>query len=127
MSNTKDFDILVINRETNRQVALQVKTNRTKTKSWMLTKKCENLQGVNIYYVFVSLNDFDSPDYYVVESNIVAESMRIGYEKWISTTGKNNKKHKDTSMRKFSFDVDGVSNIFNLCSEDYKSKWDKLK
>lgn len=32
MSNTKDFDILAINRETNRQVALQVKTNRGKGK-----------------------------------------------------------------------------------------------
>lgn len=127
MSNTKDFDILAIHRETHRQVALQVKTNRSKSKSWILTKKCENLTGDNIYYIFISLNNLEEPKYYIVESKIVAESMQKGYEMWLSAPGQNNKKHKETTMRKFEFDTFGTSNIFNLHSEDYKSKWDKLK
>lgn len=127
MSNTKDFDVLAINTTTHRQVALQIKTNRTKSKSWMLTKKSENVTGENIYYIFVCLNDMDAPEYYIVESHIVAESLQKGYEAWLSSPGKNNKQHNETSMRKFEFDSLGVNNIFNLKSENYKSKWDKLK
>ena len=43
---------------------------------------------------------------------------------WLNEEGKN---HKDTSMRKFTFDVLGVDNVRGLKSEDFKSRWDKLK
>ena len=55
MSNVKDFDILAINRETYEQFAIQVKTTGYKQKKWTLSKKNENLEGDNIFYVFVSL------------------------------------------------------------------------
>ena len=50
MSNTKDFDILAINRETYKQYALQVKTTRYRQKRWTLGKKNEFLVGENIIY-----------------------------------------------------------------------------
>lgn len=124
MSNTKDFDILAINRETNRQVVLQVKTSRGKTKSWILGKKNETLEDDNIYYVLIALNELDTPDYYIIESKYIAESLSKGYQMWLNEEGKN---RKDTSMRKFTFDVQGVENISGLKAEDFKSKWDKLK
>ena len=124
MSNTKDFDILAINRETNRQVVLQVKTSRGKTKSWILGKKNETLEDDNIYYVLIALNELDAPDYYIIESKYIAESLSKGYQMWLNEEGKN---RKDTSMRKFTFDIQGVDNIRGLKSEDFKSKWDKLK
>ena len=124
MSNTKDFDILAINRETNRQVALQVKTSRGKTKSWILGKKNETLEDSNIYYVLIALNELDTPDYYIIESKYIAESLSKGYQMWLNEEGKN---HKDTSMRKSAFDVQGVDNIRGLKSKDFKSRWDKLK
>ena len=34
MSNTRDFDILAINRETKQQIAIQVKTTQYKHKKW---------------------------------------------------------------------------------------------
>ena len=48
MSNTASFDVLAINRSNNRQIALQVKTNHTKQKTWTLSQKNETLFGENI-------------------------------------------------------------------------------
>ena len=36
MSNVEDFDILAINRKTHKQIAVQIKTNKTEKKVWML-------------------------------------------------------------------------------------------
>lgn len=126
MSNTKDFDILAINRETQRQIAIQVKTNRGKSKQWILNKKCEELQGDNIYYVFLSLNGLEQPEYYIIESKLVAQSVKEGYDLWIHGEGKKGKR-KDTTMRKFTFENSKYDNILCLKSEEYKNKWDKLK
>ena len=126
MSNTKDFDILAINRETNRQVALQVKTNRGKGKYWLLNKKSEELKGDNIYYVLLCLNELEQPEYYIVESELIADNMQKGYQQWLQEEGKKEKRH-ETTMRKFAFDVLGVNNVLGLKSYDYKDKWEKLK
>lgn len=125
MSNTQDFDILAINKESFRQVALQVKTNR-KGKSWILNKKSEELSNDNIYYVFISLNELEQPDFYILESKLIAESMKKGYKAWI-LGDKTGKKRHETSMRKFSFKTSPTNNILNLKSEDFKDRWDKLK
>ena len=65
MSNVKDFDILAIHRETHEQFAIQVKTTGYKQKKWTLAKKNEELIGDNIFYVFVSLNELDTPEYQI--------------------------------------------------------------
>ena len=74
MSNVKDFDILAINRVSYKQFAIQVKTASYKTKKWVLGKKSEDLKGDNIFYIFVSLNELDMPNYHIVPSAIVAET-----------------------------------------------------
>ena len=126
MSNTKDFDILAINRETQRQIAIQVKTNRGKGKQWILNKKSEELQGDNIYYVLISLNELEYPEYYIVESKLVAKSVAEGYKLWIQNDGKNGKR-QETTMRKFTFNSSKYDNILCLKAEDFKVNWDKLK
>ena len=57
MSNVKDFDILAIQRETNKQFAIQVKTTSYKQRRWTLSRKNEELEEDNILYVFVALNE----------------------------------------------------------------------
>ena len=76
MSNVQDFDILAINRESNKQIAVQVKTTGRKQKIWTLSKKSEKLAGKNIIYIFVSLNDLATPEYHIVPSSIVAETIK---------------------------------------------------
>lgn len=112
MSNVKDFDILAIYRETHEQFAIQLKTTGYKQKKWTLSKKNEDLKGDNIFYIFVSLNELDTPEYHIVPSKIVADTIKESHKKWLETPGKNGHKHNDTNIRVF------------LDEEDiYEDKW----
>lgn len=125
MSNTKEFDILAVNKQNYKQVAIQVKTNHTKARTWTLSEKNEKIIGDNIYYVFVSLNELDAPDYYIVPSSIVARSISTTHRIFLETKKKDGTFKKDTSIRKFSFDYEKY-NPLNLDAETYKSTWNRL-
>ena len=116
MSGTKDFDILVINRTTNNQYAIQVKTTIYKHKEWTLGIKNENLIDDNIFYVFVSLNELDVPEYHIVPSNVVAQSIKESHQAWLNTPGRKGQQHNDNPVRKFSDKND-----------EYLNRWDLLK
>lgn len=116
MSNTKDFDILAINRNSNNQYAIQVKTTLSNKKEWILAKKNESLIGKNIIYVFVTLNGLDSPEYHIVPSKTVAKVIKEDHEKWLETLGNNGKEHNDNSIRKFK-DLD----------DKYLNNWNCMK
>lgn len=114
MSNTKDFDILAINRLSYQQYAIQVKTTSYKKKEWTLSKKNETLFGDNIVYIFVSLNELDVPEYHIVPSKIVAETITASHKKWLETPGKKGQKHNDNSMRKFNDNDDKYLNNWKI-------------
>lgn len=116
MSNTKDFDILAIDRETYKQFAIQVKTTGYKQKVWTLSAKNEDLVGDSIIYFFVSLNELDVPEYHIAPSSIVAKTVRESHQEWLNTPGKKGQKHNDNPMRKFS-DLDNK----------YLNNWECLK
>ena len=102
MSNVENFDILAINRKTYKQFAIQVKTTSSKNKRWVLSKKNENIIGDNIFYVFVSLNELETPSYHIVPSKVVAKSILESHKNWLNALGKNGKEHKDNNLRKFT-------------------------
>ena len=116
MSNVKDFDILAINRETHEQFAIQVKTTGYKQKKWVLSKKNKELKGNNIFYVFVSLNELETPEYHIVPSKVVADTIKADHQTWLNTPGKKGQQHKDTNIRAFT-DEDDI----------YLNKWELLK
>ena len=116
MSNVKDFDILAINRNTYKQYAIQVKTTSYKTKSWTLSVKNENIEGDNIIYFFVSLNELNVPEYHIVPSRIVAKDLREGHAKWLATPGRQGQKHNDNPIRKFSDTEDMYLNNWDCLS-----------
>ena len=115
MSNVKDFDLLAIDRETHKQVAIQVKTTGYKQKKWTLSKKNETLIGDNIFYVFVSLNELDTPEYHIVPSKTVAETIKEFHSNWLNTPGKKGQKRNDTNIRNF-FDIE----------DTYLDRWELL-
>lgn len=115
MSNVKDFDILAINRDNYEQFAIQVKTTGYKQKKWTLSKKNETLIGENIVYVFVSLNELDAPEYHIVPSKIVAETIAKEHKKWLETPGAKGQPRNDTNIRNF-FDKNDV----------YLDRWELL-
>ena len=116
MSNVKDFDILAIDRNSYKQFAIQVKTTGYKQKKWTLSKKNEDLQGDNIFYVFVSLNKMETPEYHIVPSKIVAETIKRSHQDWLNTPGKYGQAHNDNSIRNF-YDTDDL----------YLDRWDYLR
>lgn len=116
MSNVKDFDLLAIERDTHRQIAIQVKTTGYKQKKWTLSKKNETLLRDDIFYIFVSLNELESPEYHIVPSKIVADTIRKNHEKWLNTPGKKGQKHNNTNIREF-YDLE----------DTYLDQWELLK
>lgn len=82
----------------------------------MLNKKNENLSGDNIYYVFVSLNELDQPEYHIVPSKVVSKTIKDNHHDWLNSPGKKGQSHNDNSMREFK-DEDNK----------YLDKWDLLK
>lgn len=116
MSNTKDFDILAIDRSTYKQFAIQVKTTSSKNKEWTLSKKNEDISDKNVIYFFVTLNELDVPEYHIVPSEIVATTIKEGHQLWLNTPGKNGQQHNDNPIRKFEDKED-----------KYLNNWDCLK
>ncbi len=114
MSNVKDFDILAIDRKTHEQFAIQVKTTGYKQKKWTLSKKNEDLKGNNIFYIFVSLNELDTPEYHIVPSKVVANTIKTAHQNWLNTPRKNGQKHNDTNIRNFEDKEDTYNNRWNL-------------
>lgn len=114
MKNTKDFDILSINRETNKQYAIQVKT--TTKNGWILSEKNENIMEDNIFYVFVKIKDLEQPEYHIVPSEVVSKKLRESHQEWLSVLGRNGQPHNDNSIRTFE-DRDNI----------YLNQWDYLK
>jgi len=116
LRNTDGIDILASNSDGSRTVAIQVKTKSDHLKGWTLNAKAENLYNPKLFYIFVNLNnDQTPPDYHIVKSKVVANFVKKGHEKWLRTPGKQGQVHNDTNMRKFRD---------KECK--YKDKWSTL-
>lgn len=117
LRNTRGIDILCSNTDASKTIGIQVKTNRREERSWVLNKKGENYQAENLFYVFVNLNNNKRPpDFFIVPSTVVAKYIKEKHQDWLRTPGKNGRKHKDNTLRKF-FDP----------NENYLNKWELLK
>jgi hypothetical protein len=105
LRNTRGIDILASNLDATKSVGIQVKTNQSDGKEWMLNKKVEAEAedlAANLFYVFVRLNGLKSPEYYVVPRVDVAKFATNFHQEWLSTPGRNGRAHVDTPMRKFA-------------------------
>jgi predicted AAA+ superfamily ATPase len=49
LKNTKGIDVLVLNEHSKKLVGVQVKTNNSSRKAWLLTKKQKNYQKIILY------------------------------------------------------------------------------
>ncbi len=116
MKNTKGIDILVSNSEATKSAGIQVKTNQSTRKEWVLNEKGEKYYADNLYYIFVNLKNLGSfPDFYIVPSKTVARYLKSSHKKWLNTPGKKGQPHNDTTMRMFKDEKD-----------KYLGKWELL-
>jgi len=118
LSNTQDFDILAISRLTNKQYAIQVKTTAAGNLQWIMSLKSETIKGDNIFYIFVHLHELGTPDFYIIPSTILADSIREKYSKLLSNPRKDGKPRKDSGVRTFI-----ISSDFEI----YKNAWHILE
>ncbi|WP_156773624.1 hypothetical protein [Paraburkholderia tropica] len=116
MRNTRGTDIVVTNGLSGRHAAIQVKTTRKKEPSWLLSAKDETPLSDTHFYVFVNIVDEEPPVYRVVPGKTVAESLRQGFEQWVSTPGRNGHvRDRDNKVRRFN-DKEGL----------FVDRWDLL-
>ena len=107
LRNTGGIDILASNSEATRQVGIQVKSNQSEGRDWILSQKAEDYHADNLYYIFVNLKEpNERPDFFIVPSGIVARMVKEGHEIWLNTLGKHGQQHIDSTVRKFR-DPDG--------------------
>ena len=69
-------DLLVTDTECKRSYAVQVKTNATTFKFWLLSKKAQTFQSKTLIYALVNLRK-GATEYYLVPSSYVARHIRI--------------------------------------------------
>jgi hypothetical protein len=116
LRNNDSVDIHVSKLTDNRMYAIQVKTNQSGNREWILNKKAELHQKENLFYVFVSLKgNLERPEFFIVPSKDVADSVMSIHANWLATPGKKGQPHNDGTMRKF-FDLHGK----------YLEKWELL-
>ncbi len=115
LRNTRGVDILASNSELTRSVGIQVKTSQLPRPAWLLNQRAESLADEHYYYVFVRLNGFGQPKFYIVPSQVVAEYTRRTHQEWLRQPGRDGRPHKDNPNR--SFEDEG---------DQYLDRWDLL-
>ncbi|WP_290475005.1 MULTISPECIES: hypothetical protein [unclassified Leeuwenhoekiella] len=118
LRNSDGIDILVSDTNGEKSLSIQVKTTQNKRK-WILTKKVETGYSKNKYFVFVNIkSDLNClPEYYIVNSEILANNIYHGHRRWLEEPGKNGRKRNDSSVRQFEPKYFDPSEILN---------WDQL-
>jgi hypothetical protein len=117
LRNSRGVDIIANNPDGSKSVSIQVKTNSTGRKSWILNKKSEGFCSKNHYYVFVALGKINErPCFHIVPSKKVAEYISSTHTDWLKGKKRDGSQRKDTSMRKFK-DV----------QNKYKEAWNLIK
>jgi hypothetical protein len=117
LKNTKGIDILVTNESATKTIGIQVKTNQNGRRAWVLNRKAEEFYADDLFYVFVNLVGIGHlPEYYIVPSKAVADSVKMGHKAWLDTPGKQGQPHNDNPMR-----------MFGDNEQEYLDKWESLR
>jgi hypothetical protein len=116
LRNTRGLDILATNQNATRSVTIQVKTNQSAGKDWMLSERSEHFVSDSHFYAFVGLGNIQArPTFHIVPSRVVAERIYTSHRAWLKTLRRDGKKHADTAMRKLSDHQD-----------EFLERWDLL-
>jgi len=96
--NTKDYDLIVLDRNKNFNFPIQVKTS-CYNDGWILKEKHENIIN-NLFFCFVYLNlSKNDSEIFILDSKTVSKFIKTSHQIWLKLPGKNNRPHKDTPMR----------------------------
>lgn len=105
--NTKDYDLIIINKDGTNSAPIQVKTSSHNT-HWIMSEKHEIVIN-NLYFFFVYMGEeLKDTEIFIIDSKTVAHALSFSHKIWGKLPGINGKKHKDNSMRKLSRDFSHI-------------------
>jgi len=121
--NTKDYDLIVLNKNGTSSSPLQVKTTFKNT-HWLLQEKHEKLiKNLIFCFVHMSKNTHEN-EIFVLESEIVSYAISMSHKIWLKLPGLKGRKHHDNSMRAlhrdFSFLIKNNNHKKHLKKEEIK-------
>ena len=115
LRNSRGIDIIASNSNGSKSVSIQVKTNSSGVKSWILNKKSEEYYSDNHYYVFVALNNLNErPSFHIVPSIKVAQYISTTHANWLKIKKRDGTPRKDSTMRKFDDHEDIYKETWHL-------------
>jgi hypothetical protein len=105
-------DIVVTDHVGDRLCAIQVKVRRDigSDGGWHMRKKHEGIVSTSLFYCFVDFGKDlkDHPKCWVVPNAIVARTLSLSQQKWLSLSGKRGEPHKDSDFRRFLPNYDRI-------------------
>ncbi|MDY6904048.1 MAG: hypothetical protein SWH61_05115 [Thermodesulfobacteriota bacterium] len=102
LRNSRGIDIIASNSDGSKSISVQVKTNSSGGKAWMLNKKSEDFFSENHYYILVALKSIsERPDFHIVPSKVVAEYVKRTHINWLRGKKRDGSERKDSTLRKF--------------------------
>ena len=116
LRNSRGIDIIASSADASKSVSIQVKTSKSKTPSWILSKKSEDFFSDSHFYVFVLLKSLGTrPDFFVAPSIAVAKYICTTHREWLQGSKRDGTQRQDSNMRKFD-DPEG----------QHRERWDVL-
>ena len=89
---------------------------------WHMSEKHETIIDDSIFYCFVNF-ELENPTVHVIPSRIVAEALRVDYQTWLATPGRNGQPHKPTKMRRLRPTMWGLEMDWMA---PYREAWDQF-
>lgn len=121
--NNPLFDIVVATADGTRTVYVQVKTRSIQNKQgWKFGSDMSESSGnSDMFAVLVNLRDDDSPEFYVYEYDVLAETVAENYDLYLSTPKRDGGKHKEVSFRWHD------ENRFSDADRQRRNNWEPIK
>lgn len=127
LGNSPNTDILCSNKAGTKFVHIQVKTFVPGNKTCSVGLKAEKDFGRNFFWVLGGIPQPDSKEpfeYYVIPSKVMALQIVREHRLWVETPGKNNRAHKDNSMRVVTLPPGKGYAGWNV--SPYRVRWDLI-
>ena len=117
--NTKDYDLIVLNKDGTSSSPIQVKTTFKET-HWLLQEKHENpIKNLKFCFVYMS-KDSNKNEIFVIDSKVVAYAISISHKIWLKLPGLKGQKHNDSKMRALHRDFNFFTKFKNY--KEYLNK-----
>ena len=97
--NTKDYDLVVLNKDGTSSSPIQVKTTHKKD-GWVLSRKHEvPIKDLIFCFVYMELES-NFTEIYLMDSKTVSNNVKLSHSIWLKLPGLKGQKHNDTDMRR---------------------------